>query len=191
MKHVRLPIFNDEGLETMEHLEVSVEILERLAAASVIYKGHVKVVQSPTPEQEKEMVDRIISGLPTRPFFEEQKDPLWWEEISRIRPPSAHFRVEGDTIAQLVQPEEVESKSGVHFTSDDLERNQVADNWRTIPGFSKYEMSKYQMIATAADGKSVSLLKGGRIDKVLLEDDDGNMKHMSVLYLFKKTFPEY
>jgi hypothetical protein len=171
MKHVRLPIY-DEGLETMEHLEVSVEILERLAATSIIYKDHVKVVQSPTPEQEKEMIDRIISGLPPR-------NDIWDFMLAK-----------DSTVTQNVQLCDVSSKYP-EFTADDLEFNQIADGWRPIPGFSKYEMSKYQMIAHASTGTSVAIIKGGRVDNVLLENDEGVVKRMSVKHLFEKTFPEY
>jgi hypothetical protein len=193
-------------METWEHLEVSVALMEYLASISVIWKDHVKVVQTPTPEQEKEVIDRIISGLPTRPFFEEQENQIlqgrldsvvltdavsafpsnMWEFLKEERPPSAHFTLEKDgTVTQNVKPEQVE------FTSDDLEFNQIADGWRPIPGFSRYEMSKYQMIADASTGTSVSIVKGGRFDNVLLENDEGVMKRMSVKHLFEKTFPEY
>jgi hypothetical protein len=192
MKHVRLPIYDDAGMELNEHLEVSVEILQRLAATSVIYKDHVKIVQSPTPEQELEVLDRIVHGLPPKPAG-------FWESIADFkRPPSAHFTLGRDgTLTQNVKPEEVEFVDIVSKYPKDWEEaidyNRVAlrvDKWRPIPGYSKYEMSTYKAIAEKATGKSVSIVKGGRFDNALLSNDDGVNKRVHIDFLFKKTFPE-
>lgn len=176
MKHVRLPVYNDEGMELNEHLEVSVEILQRLAKTSVIYKDHVKVVPGLTAEQEIDFINRIMCGLPT---------PT----------PSAHFTLEKDgTVTQHVRPEEVE------WTQADLDFNKVElidvvsayphDEWREIPGFSRYEMhGLVQIIREKGTDKDVHVVQG-RLPSVLLTNDDGIVKRMLFDFLLKQTFPE-
>lgn len=66
MKTVHLPIYDENGMALHEELHVSVEILQALARTSVIYKDHVKVVPNTTPEQEIEVLDRIVHGLTRR-----------------------------------------------------------------------------------------------------------------------------
>jgi hypothetical protein len=202
MKHVRLPIYDDEGMELNEHLEVSVEILERLAKTSIIYKDHVKVVPGLTVEQEMEMVNRIIAGLPVP--ITDRRDYYPFPK----RKSSAHFLVEGDKVVEVTRPEDVAFLpiDAVEITKGRLETVSVdvdgygsielvdvvskhPDEWRPIPEFSNYEMSPYRAIAVSATGKSVSINKG-RIDNVLLIDDYGVTKRMSVDYLFNRVFPE-
>jgi hypothetical protein len=206
MKHVRLPIYDGDE-ELNEHLEVSVEILEKLAKTSIIYKDHVKIVPGLTVEQEMDFINRIMCGLPTQ----------------SERMASVHYLVDGDKVEQLVQPEEVEWRNGPRNHTmeeprskgyikpsheervfiDSIDFNEVAlvdvyskhpptrtDEWRPIPDFSRYEMSAYRAIAEGATGLSVSINKG-RLDNILLTNDDGIMKRMSVNYLFEQTFPEH
>lgn len=175
MKTVRLPIFED-GFRNGETLEVDIAYFTTGPG-----RHFGKIINNRNPAVEKEIVDRIISGLPPR-------DPTWWDHMSQLRPPSAHFTLEADgTVTQNVKPEDVE------FTEEDLHRNDVAlvpDTWRPIPGFSQYEMNINKKIVVAKTGKSVSIMKGGRIDNVLLSDDNGNAKRMAIDWLFAQTFAE-
>lgn len=230
--HVKLPIFNDEGMETGRTLEISTAILEYLASSSVIWKDHVAIVESLTPEQEVEMLENIIHDIPTIPHrayyeagandwigevltgarqspwkkynqqkLEEESERSWDEKIldhgrltrihlvpgdegighihvtEKLKPPVAHFALHTDgTIETLVDPEDVAWGRKTE--------------WRPIPGFTKYEMNYKKRIVTAEDGKSVSIVKGGRFDNALLTDDEGRTRRMSVDHLFKQTFPE-
>lgn len=69
LKTVRLPIYEDD-VELDEYLEVSVEILRKLAQTSIVYKDHVKVVKGLTAEQEINVLERIIHDeLPPAPVL--------------------------------------------------------------------------------------------------------------------------
>lgn len=106
MRTVRLPIV-DNGMPTSEYLEVSVEILQRLAQTSIVYKDHVKVVTPPLDEGTKKIIEafrvqqesdrkaaeeldklnRIVHDLPEVPVtYKKQKVELplseQWERIS-------------------------------------------------------------------------------------------------------------
>jgi len=192
--HVKLPIYNAEGMETKEHLEVSVHILQQLAKTSVVYKDHVGIVQGPTPEQEMGIINDIIDGrswdkriLDATRLKRIDTDGIFNFLPERMETPNAHYRLEEDgTITQLVKQENLEWGPPIHDHG-----LRGTDEWRPIPGFSRYEMSPYKAIAEKATGKSVSIVKGGRVDNVLLSNDDGITKRMSVDHLFKQTFPEY
>lgn len=159
MKTVHLPIYLN-GIELQEHLEVSVELLQKLGASSTIYKGHVKVVLNITPaeveitKQEIEAIDRIIHGFPPRPT---------------VHFPEAGVFDVGVCISQGEPVPEVE--------------------WRVIPGFARYRMNNSKVIVEDFTDQKVSVTLG-RLNNVLLSNDAGVMKRMSVNHLFGMTFPE-
>lgn len=112
MKSVRLPIFED-GLELQEYLEI--DIVHFLgAASSEIAHNHMRVVQSLTPEQEKEEIDRIIAGLPPRhPSWDEReeaefKSPSEW----RIIPEFPSYEISTDReVYDIIKCEKVDIRN--------------------------------------------------------------------------------
>jgi hypothetical protein len=64
------------------------------------------------------------------------------------------------------------------------------DEWRDIPGFSKYQMhGVVQIIREKGTDKDVHVIQG-RLPSVLISDDNGVNKRMLFDFLLKKTFPE-
>ena len=194
MKHVKLPIY-DGDIQTTDHLEVSVEILERLAATSVIFKDHVKVVPMTPAEVEMDMVNRIISGLPPRVGY---VDPIQfqadadtqklfpesgnlWDFLHKMdRPqPSAHFTLEKDgTITENVKPEEIRHGrlESISFVSEEEGIGQVTlvdvvskhpdpESWRTIPKFESYGMMPDRTIIDKETQQEVPLVDKGKQTK--------------------------
>jgi len=128
-------------MPTSEYLEVSVEILRKLAQTSIVYKDHVTIVKVPMDSTTQKLIEqaeldslsRIVHDLPPRPL--------------------------------------------------------PYHDWRKIPGFSCYTMNPTQKIIEDATDLEVPV-KLGRLNNVLLTDDDGLIKRMSVRFLFNITFPE-
>jgi hypothetical protein len=166
MKTVRLPIYED-GTETNEVLEVSVELFRKLAATSIAFKGHVRVVPKETKdaftgqkvaEVEIETIDRIIHGLSPEP-----------KRIPRdLTVDEAHER------GYFMEP----SPGRPYY------------DWRKIPGFEGYTMNPRKIIICEATDKTVGQERGAQGAKVLLSDEDGVGRRYSVDYLFAQTFPE-
>jgi hypothetical protein len=190
---VMLPIFSEDGRMTKRSLKVDTRHFLGSAGSEIAHR-FIEVIDD-TAEFEMELVDRIISGLPPRDF--KKSNERAYVENARLHSASLVSEEEGtgtiklvralnDTLAdQLDIPRELMDVSSAH---------PKHDWWRTIPGFSRYDMSSYRAIAESATGMSVSIVKGmsnqRRLDNVLLSNDDGVLKRMSVDHLFKQTFPE-
>lgn len=209
MRTVRLPIYDEAGDETPQCLEIDITFF--ISSIRGLRNTQCRVVDLPTPEQEKEMIDRIIAGLPTRPFFEEfnvegvEYYPVHgtidshMQKTLQEKAASAHYRLHEDgTVDKLVKHENLEWGPPVQPNPDNMDserlkrwdvNNPETKEWRLIPHFSKYKMNRKQRIVDAATERSVSIVKGGRLDNALLEGDDGTMKRMSVKFLFNVTFP--
>lgn len=167
MKHVKLPVYDDKSMETGEHLEVSVTILQALAKTSVIYKDHVKLVQGATPEQEFEIINNIIDG---RKWDERILDATYRLKLVRLH--------EDGTVDTLVKQD-----------NGEWGRPAITKKVKPIPGFSKYTMDSLGRVVKIVTESEVPVVKG-RVDNVLLIDDEGKGRRMSVDHLFKQTFPE-
>lgn len=170
MKTVRFPIFED-GLELQEYLEI--DLVHFLGAAgSEVAHNHMRVVQQRTPEQEKEMIDRIIAGLPPHPF---EEDPNEW-----IGPALAR--------TDRTNPWREFNKR------EHIGEFAPLDETREIPGWSGYLMNSDRTIIDKETRTEVPLVEKGSQTKrnasVMLYHEDGGLSHMNVAWLFRQTFPE-
>lgn len=168
---VSLPIYGSNGLATGRFLKINTRFF--LGSAGVVANRFMEVVdESPA---EIDTLDRIVSGL--APRYKESNE---WAYVENGQLHSVTLEEKGyfGTIELVDESLEVE-KVGI---------DQI-DWWRTIPGYSNYQMNQKKRVGTAEDGKSVSIMRG-RIDNVLLRDDDGVLKRISIDYLFQRTFPE-
>lgn len=168
MRTVRLPIYED-GTETNEVLEVSVELLQKLGANSIVFKDHVSVVPKETKdaftgqkvmEVEMETINRIIHGQPPMQTVTYKKQ-----------------RIHVDPLAQPELP------IGAKFDARE-ERG-----WRAIPEFEDYCMNNDRKIIDVLTQLEVPVTLG-RLNNVLLTNGKGHVKRMSVNHLFQQTFPE-
>jgi hypothetical protein len=91
MRSVRLPIYAD-GKQTGDVLEIDVRFFLGSAGSETAHR-FIRVDKAPTPEEEVEMLDRILHGFPPQPkqLFENQiahddkpgqsDDPRGWRTI--------------------------------------------------------------------------------------------------------------
>lgn len=183
---VALPIFDEDGKETGRLLKVDTRHFLGEAGSEIAHR--LITVVNKNAMYEVEVLDRIVHGLHPRrqELLGEWKDQRFEDKNIRLHSVAV---VKDDVGMGSITFEE----AGYYDIGESLKQGEPVKApshtwWRTIPGFSKYEMSNYKAIAQ--DGKSVSIVKGGRIDSVLLSDDEGINKRMDVDWLFKKTFPE-
>ncbi len=200
MKTVRLPIFED-GVETDDVLEVDItffisshrglrytqaEIVpketkdafagQKVEGAWDLYRNEAAPIPIPeiTPEQEEEVISRIIHNLPTKPFRVHR------EEI----------------LGEFTKPEEpIFEDFEVPFDKDEYSKpddppGRPYHDWRKIPGLEGYTMNPRKIIINEATDKTVGQERGAQGAKVLLSDEDGVGRRYSVDFLFAKTFPE-
>jgi len=195
MKHVRLPIF-DGDTQLREEVYVSVELLERMAATSTIYKDHVRVVQQPAVELydaaslhpqpyplvedpvreqiELDYLDRVVHDLPVgndwlgHALSRTDKTNPWREHNRR------------EFIGEFAKPEEPQDVSNIYTKME----------WRTLEDFPGYQMNKNRMIIDRETQKTVPQTQGDRVKVLLFDGRAGRLKTMAVEWLFRKTFPE-
>lgn len=182
---MRLPIFED-GMETTEYLEIDITYFIsdvrglRSSQARVVEtladwekellqsaKDHEDKLQEifRTPEEEVDTLDRIVHDLP----------PL--TDLSGRTVKYKKQRIHED-------PEE-RPELPIGATFDAREER----GWRAIPEFKDYFMNNHSKIINVHTQQEVPVTLG-RINNVLLSDEDGVARRMSVNHLFKKTFPE-
>lgn len=209
MKTVRLPIFED-GFRNGETLEVNIEYFTTGPG-----RHFGKIINDRNPAVEKEIVDRIISGLPPRRFeADADTQELFpeagslWDFLKDPPRPSAHFTLEKDgTVTQNVKPEEIRHGrlESISFVSEEegigevtlvdvVSKHPDPESWRTIPGWEHYGMMPDRTIVDKETKQEVPLVDKGRQTKrnasVLLYHNDGGLSHMNVAWLFRQTYPE-
>lgn len=192
---VMLPIIDENGFQTKRNLLVDTRHFLG-AAGSETAHNYIKVVEN----DEIEVLDRIIHGLAPRVTYKKQKvtDDLIEDPVSAIHTSIERWQDDIVKDVRLHNVAVIKADGGpgyIQLVDESLEVETVKpDWWRTIPGFSRYDMSSYKAVAEKDTGKSVSIVKGisnkRRLDNVLLTNDDGIVKRMSVAYLFEQTFPE-
>jgi hypothetical protein len=175
MKHVKLPVYDGEGMETGEHLEVSTALFEYLASISVSWKDHVKLVQGRTPAQEVEMLEDIIHGKNAwvGPALARTDKTNPWREYNKR-----------EHVGEFAKPE-------APVDLIDEISSYPLDEWREIPGFSKYLMHGLSKLVREKGTDKDVTATDGRLQSVLLMGDEGRVMRMSVKFLFNQTFPEY
>lgn len=182
MNTVRLPMYNEDGIEIPAYLEVDVEYFvsstrglrshqarvvqtEPMPMANwerEIYEGVVKEAEQKeldrTATEEIEIIDRIIYGLPHR--------------IAQSTSVVIHNVHVDDELVVVEIPTKIE--------------------WRSIPGFEDYEMNNNAIIRDpSVGGDHVPFINGGhRASPSVMLYSGKQPKHLDVGILFKKTFPE-
>lgn len=160
MKHVRLPIYDGE-LQIMQELHINIEYFTTGPGRNF---GRV-VDTSITPEQEVEMLDRIVHSLPTKPF-----------KVHRA-----------ELLGEFPMPEKSEPYRPPYGM-----RPKETIEWRDIPGFSSYKMNNFREIVSIWDDMEVEIRNADRSKErqsVILWDGSRSV-HMNLSHLFYKTFPE-
>jgi hypothetical protein len=187
MKTVRLPIYEDE-MATGDVLVVDLRHFLGEASSEIAHR-YIQVEPKPTPvleekitEQEIEVIDRIISGLPVPVVYKSQK----------VDPDPIHFPEGGVfDIGESIRRQEPVRPLVMEADNDFNEpAGRPYYDWRKIPGLEGYTMNARKIIINESTDKTVGQERGAQGEKVLLSDADGVGRRYSVDFLFKKTFPE-
>lgn len=175
-EYVQLPIFNETGMQTGDVLIIEVGALQ----ATCGFRARIserELYDQELARQEVEHLDRIVHGLPV-------KSNDWigpaLARTDKTNPWRDHNRRAG--IGEFAPKEPVDILDAVS--------EYPLDEWREIPGFSKYELhGLVQIIREKGTDKDVRIIQG-RLPSVLIMDDEGSNKRMLFDFLLKKTFPE-
>lgn len=211
MKTVRLPIYED-GLETQSYMEIDVRHFLG-SSGSEIAHNYIRIVEAPNVEEEMEVINRIISGLPPVPpgtieymdaieeSLDEGQNDWIGPALSRTdrtnpwRERNVKLGLDGynsdDRVLESIRIKRVEYEN----QSSTLEKPGQADDptgWRTIPGgFNNYVMNEHGVIIQKDTQKTVvPFVKNGASRALLHDSWEMRNKLMSVEWLFKKTYPE-
>jgi len=164
-EYVQLPIFDSEGMQTGQVLVIEVAALK----ATCGFRARVadkELYDEAIAKMEVQHLDRIVHGL--IPSCETNP----WREYNRQ-----------NGVGEFAKAEEPVDLL-------DIVSAYPHDEWRDIPGFSKYQMhGVVQIIREKGTDKDVHVIQG-RLPSVLISDDNGVNKRMLFDFLLKKTFPE-
>jgi len=167
-EYVQLPIFDEKGMQTGDVLIIEVGALQ----ATCGFRAKIserELYDQELARQEVDQLERIVHGLTRRDKSNPWKE---WNE-AKLQTGVGEFTKAEEPIDLL-----------------DITSAYPHDEWREIPGFSKYEMhGVVQIIREKGTDKDVHIFQG-RLPSVLISDDNGVNKRMLFDFLLKKTFPE-
>lgn len=137
-------------------------------AERVVKEGWTPSYPDPTPEQEVEIMDRIVSGLPMRPITDRPGD---FANISSGRLPI-------DRTPFIVE----------EYMEEQGEKLNLANVWKRIPEFDNYEVSPLGVIRSRWTKRVLDQTLSGSFMYVDMHDKDGNPHLVSVEHIVTSVF---
>ncbi|QFG13684.1 hypothetical protein PBI_SHEPARD_79 [Arthrobacter phage Shepard] len=125
-----------------------------------------------TPEQEIDMIDRIISGLPPRPEYHSMQWPPHGSVVD-VQPHPSH---EGIADIKIVDV------ASLH--------PEIVNEWTRIPTWDNYEINKLRLVRNRWTRRVLEFVNDGEDneDYVEMHDKDGFSHLCHVDYLLEQTF---
>lgn len=175
---VRLPMHDPKTNDLLPgYLEVDVEFF--ISSTRGLRSNQARIVEfqdtaypDPTPEQEVEIMDRIISGLPIE--YLKPSNPDGIHTYSKI--PEVELPV--DRTPFIVE----------EYMEDMGEKLTLANTWKRIPEFDNYEVSPLGVIRNRWTKRVLDQTLSGSFLYVDMHDKDGNPHLISVEHIVTSVF---
>jgi len=149
---------------------------------------HHNRVALPTPEQEVEFLDRIVSGLPVdrtpfivEEYMEEKGEEIKLYDVASLYP--TEYALRDVTVVDVV--------SAYPKLTDEQMANalkEAAEMWTRIPDFDNYEVNALGDIRSRWTKRMIEVAHQGGEKYVNMHDKDGYAHDVNVRYVVEKVF---
>jgi hypothetical protein len=171
---VRLPLFDKEtGEHLPEYLEVDATFF--LSSVRGLRSTQARIVEDTpvlTSDQEVDLVERIISGLPPRPSYQ----ALQWPKPGSVAAMDLNASPEGIVEVKLIDV------ASLHPT--------VVNDWTRIPTWDNYEINGLGQVRNRWTKRILDYVDDGEDneDYVEMHDKEGYTHMCHIGYLKEQTF---